>query len=100
MPPHRPIFSHLFVLASIMSKDAYATYLADQLRRAYPDMGPIFDLDPWALITLTLIVASPDIMAHITTEHVLPKVPAMRDFLDPLARGQDIVSMDELEWKY
>ena len=103
MPPHHPIFGHLFVLAKIMSKlpkDAYPPYLADQLRRAYPDMGPIFYLDAWPIITLSLIVTSPDTMAQITTEHVLPKFPAIKDFMYPLANGQDTVSMDGEEWKY
>lgn len=85
---------------SKLPKDAYASYLADRLRRAYPDMGPIFYLDAWPLITLTLVVASPDTMAQITTEHVLPKFPAIKDFMYPLANGQDIVSMDGEEWKY
>lgn len=63
-------------------------------------MGPIFSLDAWPFITLTLVVASPATLAQITTEHVLPKFPAIKDFLYPLANGKDIVSMDGQEWKY
>lgn len=103
MPPHHPIVGHIFILAGIMSKlpkDAHPHYLADQLRRAYPDMGPIFYLDAWPFITLTLVVASPATMAQITTEHVLPKFPAIKNFLYPLANGKDLVSMDGQEWKY
>jgi cytochrome P450 len=103
MPPHHPIFGHIFTLAGIMAKlpkDAHPHYLADQLRRSYPDMGPIFYLDAWPFITLTLVVASPSTLAQITTEHVLPKFPAIKDFLFPLANGQDLVSMDGQEWKY
>lgn len=103
MPPHHPVFGHLFVLARVMSKlpkDAHLHYLADQLRQTYPDMGPIFYLDAWPFITLTLVVASPATLAQINTEHVLPKFPAIKDFLYPLANGKDIVSMDGREWKY
>ena len=103
MPPHHPIFGHLFILADIMSKlpkDAHSHYLPDRLRRAYPEMGPIFYLDAWPFITLTLVVASPATLAQITTEHVLPKFPAIKDFLYPLANGSDLVSMDGQEWKY
>ena len=103
MPPHHPIFGHLFVLARVMSKlprDAHPHYLADQLRQTYPDMGPIFYLDAWPIITFTLVVASPATLAQITTEHVLPKFPAIKDYLHPLANGKDIVSMDGQEWKY
>ena len=103
MPPHHSVFGHMFVLARIMSKlpkDAYPHYLADQLRQEYPHLGPIFFLDAWPFITLTLVVASPATMAQITTEHVLPKFPAIKDFLYPIANGKDIVSMDGQEWKY
>lgn len=103
MPPHNPLFGHIFVLARIMSnlpKDVHPHYLADQLRRRYPEMGPIFYLDAWPFITLTLVVASPRTLSQITTEHVLPKFPAIKVFLFPLANGKDIVSMDGPEWKY
>ncbi|KAL8772127.1 MAG: hypothetical protein Q9209_002562 [Squamulea sp. 1 TL-2023] len=85
---------------SRLPKDAHPHYLPDQLRRCYPDLGPIFYLDAWPFITLTLVVASPETLAQITTEHVLPKFPAIKDFLYPLANGKDIVSMDGPTWKY
>ena len=103
MPPHNPIVGHLFLLASVMSKlpkDANPHYLADQLRRRHPDLGPIFYLDAWPFMTLTLVVASPETMTQITTDHVLPKYPAIRDLFYPLANGQDLVSMDGQEWKH
>ena len=102
MPPIHPIFGHLIVLARIMSrlpKDAHPHYLPDQLRRAYPEMGPVFYIDGWPIITTTLVVASPSTLSQITTEHSLPKFPAIRDFLYPLTYGRDIVSMDGQEWK-
>lgn len=103
MPPHNPIFGHLFVLAKVVSKlpkDAHAHYLPDQLRRTFPELGPIYYLDVWPFMTLTLVVASPDTLQQITTDHVLPKFSAIKDFLYPLANGKDLVSMDGQEWKY
>ena len=103
MPPHHPIFGHILVLANVMAKlpkDAHSHYLPDQLRRAFPEMGPIYYLDAWPFITLTLVVASPATLQQITIDHVLPKFPAIRDFLYPLANGKDLVSMDGQEWKY
>ncbi|MCJ1390235.1 hypothetical protein MMC18_003093 [Xylographa bjoerkii] len=102
MPPLNPVFGHLFVLAKVMAKipkDAHQHYLPDQLRRTYPEMGPIFYLDAWPFISLTLVVASPSTLAQITTEHTLLKFPAIRDFLYPLTNGRDLVSMDGQEWK-
>ena len=66
----------------------------------YPDMGPIFYLDAWPFMTLTLVVTSPPALAQITTEHVLPKFPAIKDYLYPLANGKDLVSMNGQEWRY
>ncbi|MCJ1437271.1 hypothetical protein MMC27_006657 [Xylographa pallens] len=102
MPPLNRVFGHLFVLANVMAKlpkDAHQHYLPDQLRRTYPDMGPIFYLDAWPFISLTLVVASPSTLAQITTEHTLLKFPAIRAFLYPLTNGRDLVSMDGQEWK-
>ncbi|MCJ1471804.1 hypothetical protein MMC13_000445 [Lambiella insularis] len=103
MPPLNPVFGHLLVLASIMSKlpkDAHQHYLPDQLRRTYPEMGPIFYIDAWPIITFTLVVASPSTLAQITTDRTLNKFPAIRDFLFPLTNGKDIVSMDGQQWKF
>ena len=103
MPPHNLIFGHLVVIAqtlSSMPSDAHPHYLPDQLRRRCPGLGPIFYLDGWPFMTLNLVVSSPETMSQITTEHVLPKFPAIKDFLYPLANGFDLVSMDGPEWKY
>ena len=102
MPPLHPIFGHVLIMARVMSKlpkDAHPHYLIDQLRRAYPELGPIFYFDAWPFTTLMLVVASPDTLAQISTERTLPKFPAIRDFLYPLSSGHDLVSMDGAEWK-
>jgi len=102
MPPWNPIFGHLLFLRKIMSKlpsDAHPHYLPDQIRRALPDLGPIYYIDAWPFMTPTLVVASPATLSQITQEHVLPKFPAIRDFLGPLTSGVDLVSMDGQQWK-
>ena len=102
MPPLNPILGHLPVLAQMMSKlpkDAHPHYLPDQLRREYPDLGPVYYIDAWPFATFTLVLASPSTLAQVTTEHNSPKFPAIRDFLYPLTNGRDIVSMDGQEWK-
>lgn len=102
MPPVNPVLGHLLILARILSKlpkDAHPHYLPDQLRRAYPEMGPIFYIDGWPFMTFTLVLASPSALAQVTTEHNSPKFPAIKDFLYPLTNGKDIVSMDGREWK-
>ena len=102
MPPVHPIFGHLLFINKILSrlpKDAHPHYLPDRIRRELPDLGPIYYIDAWPFLTSTLVVASPSTLYQITQEHVLPKFPAIRDFLYPLAGGQDLVGMDGREWK-
>ena len=102
MPPVHPVFSHLLLCARIMSKlprDAHPHYLPDQIRRAMPDLGPIFYIDAWPFLTFTLVVSSPSTLYQITQEHILPKFPAIQSFFFPLTKGKDVVSMGGQEWK-
>lgn len=46
-----------------------------------------------------LIVASPSAAFQVTQEHSLPKFPAMREFMRPIAGDFDLVSMDGPMWK-
>lgn len=46
------------------------------------------------------MVASPATLSQITTEHVLPEFPAIKDFLFSPANGKDVVSMEGPGWKY
>ncbi|KAL8703924.1 MAG: hypothetical protein Q9201_002904 [Fulgogasparrea decipioides] len=85
---------------SKLPKDAHPHYLPDQLRQTFPKLGQIYYLDAWPFMTLTLVVTSPATLKQITTDHVLPKFPAIKDFMYPLANGKDLVSMDGQEWKY
>lgn len=102
MPPVHPVFGHLLICYRVMSKlpkDAHPHYLPDQIRRAMPDLGPLFYLDAWPFLTSMLVVASPSTLHQITQGHTLPKFPAIRSFLYPLTGGMDIVSMDGQQWK-
>ena len=102
MPPLHPILGHLLVcyhITSRLPKDAHPHYLPDQIRRAMPELGPLFYIDAWPFLTPTLVVLSPSTLHQITQAHSLPKFPAIRDFLKPLTDGRDIVSMDGQEWK-
>lgn len=102
MPPVHPILGHLLFCYKVMSKlpkDVHPHYLPDQIRRAIPELGPIYYIDTWPFTTPMLVVASPDALHQITQAHVLPKFPAIRNFLHPLTNGPDIVSMDGQQWK-
>ncbi|KAL8781672.1 MAG: hypothetical protein Q9213_005889 [Squamulea squamosa] len=102
MPPYSPIFGHLPVVAKIMSKlprDSHNQYLPGLLREAHPGLGPNFYMDTWPFGSPVLFICEPSALHQITQEHSLPKHPDLKEFLRPLANGQDIVTMEGQTWK-
>lgn len=62
MPSYNPLFGHLLVTYSVLSKipsDAHPTYLPDQPRHKYPEMGSVFDIDLWPFNSPILFVMAP-----------------------------------------
>ena len=102
MPPWNPVFGHLYFcykIASTLPGDAHPNYLPDMIRRELPCLGPIFYLDTWPFGPQMLIVASTNGLYQMTQEHSLPKYPALKDFLQPIAEGLDLVTMEGDLWK-
>lgn len=102
MPPHHPLFGHLLLAIDILSKlppDAHPSYLPSLIRRAVPDVGPVFYLDMWPFAKPILIVASPTAAYQFTQERSLPKSSELRAFLKPLAENKDLVSLEGQSWK-
>lgn len=102
MPPWNPIFGHLafcYKLTSALPKDAHPNYLADMIRRELPDLGPVYYVDTWPFGPQMLIVASTGALHQITQKHSLPKYPALKYFLRPIADGLDLVTMEGEMWK-
>ena len=102
MPPYNPVLGHLlfcYKIASGLPKDAHPNYLPDMIRRAIPDLGPIYYLDTWPFGPQMLVVASPDSLYQVTQKHSLPKYHAMKTFLQPITDGLDIVTMEGEMWR-
>lgn len=102
MPPHHPIFGHVALSARFLGgvpKDAHGHYLADQINRAYPELGPAFYLDTWPFGPPVLVVISPDMIAQYCQDRYLEKHIGMRRFLEPLTGEFDLVSMEGEMWK-
>ncbi|KAL8715306.1 MAG: hypothetical protein Q9225_006430, partial [Loekoesia sp. 1 TL-2023] len=103
MPPHHPIFGHLLIANDILSqlpRDAHAHYLADQMRRKYPDLGPVYYLDMWPFAPPFLVAISPTVISQFTqSEIALPNHPNIRKYLLPITGGGDLASMEGEEWK-
>ncbi|KAL9108427.1 MAG: hypothetical protein Q9227_006761 [Pyrenula ochraceoflavens] len=102
MPPHQFLLGHLPLAASIFRSlpvDAHPFYLADQIRRRYPQLDSAFYLDLWPFGPPTLMVISPQMAQQFTQDRSLPKHPGVRKFLEPLTGKHDLVSMEGLLWK-
>ena len=102
MPPWNPLLGHLYFcynITSTLPKDAHPNYLLDMIRRRLPDLGPIYYLDTWPFGPQMLIVTSTQGLYQITQGHSLPKYPALKDFLQPIAEGFDLVTMEGDMWK-
>ena len=103
MPPWNPILGHLFFCYKITSqlpKDAHPGYLPDMIRRHLPGLGSLYYLDLWPVGPQMLIVSSIQGLYQITQEHSLPKYPALKYFLYPIADGLDLVTMEGDLWKF
>ena len=103
MPPHHWLFGHLLLVTKILSKvppDAHPSYLPGLLRRAFPDVGPIFYLDMWPVTGPILVVSSPTVAYQFTQEHPQPKAGELRRWIKPLAENQDLVSLEGQAWKF
>ncbi|TVY80289.1 putative sterigmatocystin biosynthesis P450 monooxygenase [Lachnellula suecica] len=102
MPPYNVFLGHLAVLQKITSSlpnDAHGHYLPDQIRRAYPELGPNFYLDLAPFAPPMLVLTSLDTLNQVTQLHPLEKYPSMKAFLKPLTGGLDIVTMKGAVWK-
>ena len=102
MPPHHPLVRHLLLVKGHLSRlphDAHPSYLPWIIRRATPDIGPVFYLDLWPFTIPLLAVTSPSIASQFTQEVSLPKSPALVKWIRPLAENKDLVSMEGQLWK-
>lgn len=102
MPPYNPLFGHLLVVYSVLSKipgDAHPLYLPDQLRRKYPDMGPVFYVDIWPFTAPILFANSPAAAYQLLQKYSLSKGDPVRKFMYPLTKNNDLVTMEGQTWK-
>lgn len=103
MPPYHPFLGHLPLMASLVSnlpRNAHAHYLPDQIRRRYPDLGPIYYIDAWPVAEPVLITTSPDAIAQYSQpNHYLPRHPGVKRFMRPITGGLDLASMEGQDWK-
>ena len=79
--------------------DCHPHYIAAEVRRTMPEIGPLFYLDMWPFGPQILVVSSPDAAFQITQKHSLPKYRGLRKFIYPLTHGFDLLTMEGPQWK-
>lgn len=103
MPPYHPILGHLPLMINLvrnLPRDAHAHYLPDQIRRRYPDLGPVYYIDAWPFAEPVLVATSPDTIAQFSqANHYLPRHPGVKRFMRPITGGLDLASMEGQDWK-
>ncbi|KAI9849674.1 MAG: hypothetical protein M1837_002799 [Sclerophora amabilis] len=100
--PYNPLFGSLLVTkdrVATLPADVNPQYLPHHIRRSHPDVGSLFYLDNWPFIAPILVVSSPYAAHQATQEHSLPKFPAMRKFIRPIAGEYDLVTLEGPMWK-
>ena len=102
MAPHNLLLGHLPVANEILSQlpsNANSHYLPGEVRRKYPEVGPVFYLDMWPFSLPLLVVASPSAAYQFTQEHSQPKAEGLRKLMRPFTGNNDLVSMEGPLWK-
>ncbi|KAL9098914.1 MAG: hypothetical protein Q9163_005510 [Psora crenata] len=102
MPPWHPLFGHLLFLRKILStlpKDAHFSLCGDIIKRLEPDLGPIYYLDMWPAGPQLLFVNSVHGLYQIMQQHPLRKHKYLGYFLNPIAEGLGIPSMEGDMWR-
>lgn len=102
MPPHNIIFGHFLIVVRLVTqlpRDAHPCLLPEEIRRAYPELGPNFyvDLSPFSISML--VVGSPETNYQIAVEHPLEKTMTLKNFVRPLTDGLDFLTMEYARWK-
>lgn len=102
MPPHNLLFGHFHIIVCLVTKlpgDAHPALLPDEIRRAYPELGPNFYLDLFPFSISMLVVGSPEMHYQIAQEHPLEKTMTLKNFVRPLTNGLDFLTMEYARWK-
>ncbi|KAG0652541.1 Cytochrome P450 59 [Hyphodiscus hymeniophilus] len=102
MPPWNPITGHLLCLAPLLSrfpKDIIQNYLLMELSKDFSKTDNLLYLDLWPFSMPMIVVTSPDLSIQACQQHDLTKPAALKYFLEPFSGGEDLFTMNGLEWK-
>ena len=102
MPPWNPILGHLLSLPPVfkkLPKDSQQSYAIGELSKNFVKSEFLFYLDLWPFSNLLIVVCSPALSIQACQQHDLPKPHALNTFFRPLAGGDNLFTMNGIEWK-
>lgn len=80
-------------------KKVHPHVLALGIKQRYNITNNYFYMDMWPFAEPILYLFDPDMVAQVTTDHVTPKNPGIKEFMVHLAGEGDLVSSDGPHWK-
>jgi len=100
MPEWNWITGHLLIFQRYISKrpsDAFISVSIADMAREMPT--ELFYLDLWPFLNPAIIVSSPEAANQASTTLNLPKAKLIRDLVDPVTGGPNMLTTDGKEWK-
>lgn len=102
MPTWNPITGHLLSLVPFLEgfpDDSNNTYPIGELLKSISCKDNIMYLDMWPFGGPLMVVSSPDIAVQACQNHDLDKPALLKPFFEPFAGGENLFTMNGLEWK-
>lgn len=76
-----------------LPKDAHGVYLANEIMRTYPELGPNCYLDLMPFAPSMLVTGTPETHHQIAQEHLLHKLPNLKNFVRPIDDGLGMLTI-------
>lgn len=104
MPPWNPIWGHFYLVYNVLRdlpSGASLAYLPSELRRHFPELGPIYYIDFWPFNSTHIMIVNSPAM----TRQLLRQMPVKPDSVVQLMRsqitgGHELFTMEGPMWKY
>lgn len=90
----------MFKLFGDLPSGISSTYLEAELRRLYPDLGPVCYLDFWPFVSRPFMMISSPIMAHQLLHQIAKPDHVVDTLQSRITGGPELFTMQGPMWKY
>lgn len=102
MPPWNPILGHMLSLPPVLKKlprDSQQLHAFGEFSKNFFGSDSLCYLDLWPFNNPLIVVCSPALSIKACQQHDLPKPHVLNTFFRPLTGGDNILTMNGIEWK-